>query len=280
MMQINWQGQSKRKKRAYLLWKQFVDEYNSGKSAQEIADSYVNPKTGKNYTRAHVYWVLQQMKNIKMSELQKAAQTAKPYDLEKEEIKTLVKSSTPKGQDPIVWYTLVRDKMGVVPQGPNQGKPWPAKDVIQFIYVCFRTGLDPIVGQIYAVHRWNNKLGDFQMTIQAGIDGMRLAAQRNGNYAGQDDAIFEPLDENTKAPRKASVTIYKIVKSHKVPFTATARWGEYAQIMSDGKLMGMWEKMPYNQLSKCAESLALRKGFPNELSGIYSEDEMAQASNI
>ena len=64
MMQINWQGQSKRKKRAYFLWKQFVDEYNSGKSAQEIADSYVNPKTGKNYTRAHVYWVLQQMKNI------------------------------------------------------------------------------------------------------------------------------------------------------------------------------------------------------------------------
>lgn len=66
MVKVKYQNHEKRTARATALWRQVVKEYNGGKSAQQIANSYVNPKTGKNYTRAHIYWILQKMKGIEL----------------------------------------------------------------------------------------------------------------------------------------------------------------------------------------------------------------------
>ncbi|MGB4971215.1 MAG: phage recombination protein Bet, partial [Cyclobacteriaceae bacterium] len=150
---------------------------------------------------------------------------------------------------------------------------------------CKRTGLDPIAKQIYAVFRWNSLQQKEVMVTQAGIDGLRLVAQRTGSYAGQDDTVYsveEVYDPITFEPRKqlkASTTVYRIVKGQKIAFTASALWNEYAQKTKSGELMGLWKTMPQSQLGKCSEAKALRKGFPNELSGIYVAEEMAQADN-
>lgn len=191
-------------------------------------------------------------------------------------VKELV-SLVPPGLSPRLFIDLVKTQiMGV----DAKGKPRDDADLLLFLYVCKRTGLDPLTKQIYAVFRWDSRLGKEKMTIQAGIDGMRLVAQRTGNYAGQEDVAYLPVDEQTKYPVKASVTVYKTLNSVRVAFTATARWNEYVQLNQKNTPNTMWERMPYNQLGKCAEALALRKGFPNELSGIYAPEEMAQADNV
>jgi phage recombination protein Bet len=135
-----------------------------------------------------------------------------------------------------------------------------------FLYAAERHGLDPLARQIYAVKRGG------KMTIQTGIDGYRAIAARTGQYAGSDDAVFE---EGEAFPRLARVTVYRFVQGQRCAFTATAYWAEYYP--GDSAAGTMWRKMPHTMLAKVAEALALRKGFPAELSGLYTTDEMDQA---
>jgi len=57
-MDIEYQGHSRRSKKAIELWLNVAKDYNDGMAPEEIANKYVNPKTGKNYTREHIYWIL------------------------------------------------------------------------------------------------------------------------------------------------------------------------------------------------------------------------------
>ena len=134
-----------------------------------------------------------------------------------------------------------------------------------FLYTCRRTGLDPLAKQIYAIKRKG------VMAIQTGIDGYRLIADRTGKYAGNDDPIFD----SEEVPRRAVVTVYKMVDGVRCGFTSSARWDQYYP--GKGTQSFLWDKMPHLMLGKCAEALALRKAFPADLSGIYTHEEMQQA---
>ncbi len=140
-----------------------------------------------------------------------------------------------------------------------------------FIVVASRTGLDIFKKQIYLISRWDNKLGKNIFTPQTGIDGLRSIAERTDAYAGNDDPIFEAKD-GAKNPEKATVTVYKIVQGQRYAFTASARWDEY---YPGDKVGFMWKTKPHVMLGKCAEALALRKAFPNNIGGIYTAEEMA-----
>lgn len=170
-------------------------------------------------------------------------------------------------------YDLSREKIDLIKQTVAKGSTDLELDL--FLHACKRTGLDPLMKQIYAIKRWNAKSGKEEMAIQTGIDGYRLIADRTGQYAGSDEATYMLGEDGF--PDVASVTVYKLVGSLRCAFSSSARWKEYCQMSKDGKPTTMWTKMPFLMLAKCAEALALRKAFPAELSGVYTHEEMMQA---
>lgn len=143
-----------------------------------------------------------------------------------------------------------------------------------FLYQCNRTGLDPLVRQIYAIHRWNSQQGRETMTIQTSIDGFRVIAERSGVYAGQSEPEF--VEENGKLVL-CKIRVYKFHPVTHIKYEAAvgvAYWNEYVQTNKENKPSGLWAKMPHVMLSKVAEAVALRKCFPQDLSGVYTADEI------
>lgn len=174
--------------------------------------------------------------------------------------------------------TFDREKIDLIKQTVAEGTT--DQQLALFLHQAQRTGLDPLSKQIHCVLRWDNKSGTKKMSIQTAIDGYRLIADRTGKYAGSDDYLFnedltqyQHLVTGEGQPVTATVTVYKLVGGHRVPFTATAQWDAY---FPGDKQGFMWRKMPYLMLGKCAEALALRKAFPAELSGMYVREEMEQ----
>lgn len=166
-------------------------------------------------------------------------------------------------------------------------------DLAVFLHQCQRTGLDPFSKQIYMINRRSKENGAWtvKQTIQVGIDGFRLIARRAADRLHEtfsepetlwcgEDGIWRDVWTAPTPPAAAKVTI----RRGEGTFTGVALYKEYVGTRYD-KAAGqqvpnsMWQTKPVTMIAKCAEALALRKAFPQDLSGLYTPDEMQQADN-
>ncbi|WP_295035493.1 recombinase RecT [uncultured Microbacterium sp.] len=135
-----------------------------------------------------------------------------------------------------------------------------------FIAACARTGLDPTAKQIYAA-----QMGG-KWTVLVGIDGMRVVAQRTGEYDGQDPIEWQAEEGGPwttvppKSPFSARVRIYRKGISRPLEQTVT-----FAEFGSTAK--GNWTQRPSHMLGIRAESHGFRRQFPMELAGLYTPED-------
>lgn len=155
-------------------------------------------------------------------------------------------------------------------------------DLAVFMHYSQKTGLDPFSKQIYLIGRNVNEGGKWvtKQTIQVGIDGFRVVrdriAQRLGIPVEYEDTLWYDASGvgssvwiSDEPPTACRVVVLKDGKR----FPGVVRYSAYVQTTKDGKPNSMWARMGAEQLEKCAEAKALRRAFPNDLSGIYIPEE-------
>jgi len=130
-------------------------------------------------------------------------------------------------------------------------------------------GLNPWTRQCFFIKRYDSSKGKEVWQCQVSIDGARATAVRTGMYAGQDAPEFGVLSDGTIEWCK--VAVWR--KDSSRPTVAVAYFEEYAQTKRSGELNAMWRDRPRTMLSKCGEMLALRKAFPEDMSGLYIAEE-------
>ena len=175
------------------------------------------------------------------------------------------------------------------------GKDLSPDEFNVFIEMSRRFGLSPMQRQIYAVVYNANKPDKRKVSYITSIDGYRAIAARSNDYKPDPEAPRIVCDEKLKSTTNpegieyAEVSVCRYIHGDWHAFPARAYWSEFAPLKTVWKdrkptdqkqLGGKWGDMPRIMISKCAEAQALRKGWPEDLSSLYAQDEMDQADAL
>jgi phage recombination protein Bet len=181
-----------------------------------------------------------------------------------------------------------------------------------YIEVARRMKADPFRRHLYALVFSKNDKEKRRMSIVTGIDFYRVIAQRNRDYRPDDQAPTFVCKSELESPANPLGIEYCEVRAFKLgpdnkwyPSVGIAYWNEYVPLeekceegwrwIETGEVWedsgkpkkkrvpngvaievpkGKWLTMPRVMIAKCAEAQALRKGWPEDMAGVYVEEEM------
>lgn len=171
-----------------------------------------------------------------------------------------------------------------------QASVWPGAkldSVKMALAWCRASHKDPFKRPVHIVPMKVKKPGtkeyEWRDIIMPGINDYRTDAARTGAFAGLSKAEFGPTKlmdvgdgQQMEYPEWCEIVAYRIVQGMKCEFpSGRVRFVETYATQGWDSLQpnAMWRKRPFGQLEKCAEAMALRRGFP-EIGGEPTKEEM------
>ena len=128
--------------------------------------------------------------------------------------------------------------------------------------ICKQQGLNPFTGDVHFV-----KYGEQKMQVVVSKYAFLKRAERNPNYDG-----FKAWVESDGEDTIGKCEVYRT--DRKMPVYSEVYLSEYNQGNK------MWKEKPKTMIRKVAVVQAHREAFPNDLSGLYTEEEISEGNNM
>lgn len=148
-----------------------------------------------------------------------------------------------------------------------------------FFQLCKVHKLNPFLKEAYII-----KYGTAPATIVTDYKVLQQIADRSGVLDGIKQGIVV-IDKNgevierkgqVKAPSDELIGAWcEVYRSdRKIPIYVSVNLDEFKQFKKDGSLNSNWSGKPTFMIEKVAKAHALRVAFPQEMQGVYVEEEM------
>ena len=137
-----------------------------------------------------------------------------------------------------------------------------SQEIMMFLALCKYQRLNPFLREAYLI-----KYGNAPATMVVGKEAFLKKARHAKDYAGH-----KAWTEGEIPKMVGIAEVY--VAGFQVPIRVQVDYNEYVGKKKDGTINRMWSEKPKTMLRKVALVQALREAFPEELGGMYSEEEM------
>ena len=202
---------------------------------------------------------------------------------------TLVKTASNSSTQSIVEYKVHGE---TVTLSPNTVRMYLVsgngqvtnQEVMMFLKLCQFQHLNPFLREAYLI-----KYGDSPATMVVGKDVFLRRARAEKDFAGyQAGIIVRDKESGEIIEREGSMSLAteeivggwaKIyIKDYVAPIYESVSFSEYAGRTKGGALNSQWSSKPGTMIRKVALAQALREAFPNQNSGMYQAEEIADAT--
>ena len=158
------------------------------------------------------------------------------------------------------------------------------QEIVMFINLCRYAGLNPWLKEAYCI-----KYGNEPATMVVGKEAFMKRAESAPGYDGIDAGIIVTTGDaityrkgTLKLPGEEILggyaEVYRKDRSH--PYRIEVSFEEYVGRKKDGSLNSQWSKKPATMIRKVALVQALREAFPDNFSGLYSEEEVENGDGV